>query len=230
MWSVDANVPLFGVKFTLLFIVCLILFLILVPFNVILLFTRKLSRFRFINKFKPLLDAYQGPYKDKCYYWIGLQLLIRAVFFGISSLDINTNVTVSILLLSAIIGLHGRLSPFKVNHKNHQEMVLFFNLHGLYVMLLSSPSNDNAIIVNAAIIIAAIHFCFIIIYHMITYVCGGMIRNKIQSSINTFTGWITRLYRKQHQQFQLDCTTRESIPEVAFNYHEYREPLVAVDY
>ena len=64
VWSVDANVPLFGVRFTILFIVCLILFLILLPFNVILLFNRTLSRFKFINKFKPLLDAYQGPYKD----------------------------------------------------------------------------------------------------------------------------------------------------------------------
>ena len=72
VWSVDANVPLFGVRFTILFIVCLILFIILVPFNVILLFTRALSRFRFINKFKPLLDAYQGPYKNKFYYWTGL--------------------------------------------------------------------------------------------------------------------------------------------------------------
>ena len=99
MWSVDANVPLFGVRFTILFIVCLILFLILVPFNVILLFTRTLSSFRFINKFKPLLDAYQGPYKIKFYYWTGLQFLMRAVFFGVSSLDR------SILLLSVSIGI-----------------------------------------------------------------------------------------------------------------------------
>ena len=61
VWSVDANVPLFGAKFTLLFIVCLILFLVLVPFNIILLCTRTFSQFQFINKFKPLLDAYQGP-------------------------------------------------------------------------------------------------------------------------------------------------------------------------
>ena len=79
-WSVDANVPLFGVRFTILFIVCLILFLILVPFNVILLFTRPLSRFKFINKFKPLLDSYQGPYKDKFYYLTGLQLLPNKSF------------------------------------------------------------------------------------------------------------------------------------------------------
>ena len=33
VWSVDTSVPFFGVKFTILFIACLILFLILVPFN-----------------------------------------------------------------------------------------------------------------------------------------------------------------------------------------------------
>ena len=62
VWSVDANVPLFGIKFTILFIICLILFLVLISFSV-------------IYKFKPLLDAYQGPYKLRPYYWIGLQLL-----------------------------------------------------------------------------------------------------------------------------------------------------------
>ena len=62
VWSVDANVPLFGAKFIALFIACLILFIIIIPFNVVLTFTRILSRHRTINYFKPLLDAYQGPY------------------------------------------------------------------------------------------------------------------------------------------------------------------------
>ena len=44
VWSVDANVPLFGAKFTILFIACLILLIIIIPFNVVLMFTRKLSR------------------------------------------------------------------------------------------------------------------------------------------------------------------------------------------
>ena len=91
VWSVDANVPLFGVKFTILFTVCLLLFLILLPFNTILLFTRTLSHLKFIDHFKPLLDAFQGPYKDKFYYWTGLLLLLRAVFFGVSALDRRTS-------------------------------------------------------------------------------------------------------------------------------------------
>ena len=230
VWSVDANVPLFGVRFTILFIVCLILFLILVPFNVILLFTRTLSRFRFINKFKPLLDAYQGPYKDKFYYWTGLQLLMRAVLFGISSLDRNINIAISILLLSVIIGLHGVMQPLKIKHKNYQEMLLLFNLQGLYVSLLYSQGIANSTAVNVAITVAAVYFCFIIVYHMITYVYGGVIRNKIQLSINTLTRWITRLNNKTHtQHFQLQDNIRDNIPEVSFNYREYREPLVGVD-
>ena len=84
VWSVNANVPLFGGRFTILFIVCLILFLILVPFNVILLFTKTFSKLRIINRFKPLLDAYQGPHKLKYYYYTGVQLLIRVIFFALS--------------------------------------------------------------------------------------------------------------------------------------------------
>jgi len=72
VWSVDANVPVFGIRFTILFVMCLGLFLILLPFNAILLFTKTLSKFKLVSKFKPLLDAYQGPYKLNFYYWTGL--------------------------------------------------------------------------------------------------------------------------------------------------------------
>ena len=115
VWSVDANVPLFGIRLTILFIVCLILFLVLIPFNMILLFTNPLSRFQFISKFKPLLDAYQGPYKIRFYYWTGLQLLIRAVFFGISAPDKNINLTIGSIISSVMMGLHGAVHPFKNN-------------------------------------------------------------------------------------------------------------------
>jgi len=37
---------------------------------------------RWVNKIKPLLDAYQGPYRDKFRYWTGLHLLVRIVLFA----------------------------------------------------------------------------------------------------------------------------------------------------
>ena len=228
VWSVDANVPLFGVKFTILFIMCLTLFLILVPFNVILLFTRTLSRFRIINKFKPLLDAYQGPYNDKYYYWIGLQLLIRALFFGISLLNRNVVFILSAVFFGIFGGIFGVIRPFKSRVKNYQELIFIFNLQGLNIISLHS---HNSIVINIIITMAVVHFIFIITYHVITYMFGGVIRNKILSSVNTFIKWITRLYNKSRpQQFQLPNFTRDSIPEVTFNYREYREPLIGQDY
>ena len=230
VWSVDANVPLFGVRFTILFTVCLILFLMLIPFNVILLFTRTLSRFRYINKFKPLLDAYQGPYKDKFYFWTGFQLMIRSVLFGISSLDRNTNVAISIIVFSAIIGLHGTIRPFKIQYKNDQELLLFLNLQVLYVISLYNQGVTNNTITNTVITMAAVHFTIIIIYHIITYMCGGVIRSRMQLMSKALTRWIIRLHQKsQPQQFQLQDGIRNNIPEVAFNYHDYREPLVGLE-
>ena len=89
-------------------------------------------------------------------------------------------------------------------------------------------ANRNAI--NVAITVAVVHFSFVIVYHIITYVYGGVIRHKIQLSINTFRRWITRLNNKrQPKRFQLHDILRDNIPEVAFNYCEYREPLVGVD-
>ena len=85
VWSISTNTPLFGLKFMFLFLVCVILFLILLYFNVILLFTRKLYRFNFITSFKPLLDAYFTPYKNKTFYWTGLLLLIRTIILGLSA-------------------------------------------------------------------------------------------------------------------------------------------------
>ena len=187
VWSVDANVPLFGVKFTILFLVCLILLLLLVAFNMILLFTRTLSRFQSINKFKPLLDAYQGPYKDKYYYWTGLQLLIRAVFFGLSSLDKNINFLVGIILLGVLGAVTGLVQPFKHRVKNYQELILMFNLHVLYAISLYAQ-NDSPImiVVNIMVTISAVQLTFIIMYHIISYPCGGMIRKCIMSFVGMF--------------------------------------------
>ena len=224
VWSVDANVPFFGVKFTILFIVCLILFLILVPFNVILLFTRTLSRFRLINKFKPLLDAYQGPYNDKWYFWTGLQLLMRAVFFGLSLMDRNINLIVSAMLLALFGGIYGVVQPFKDKLKNYQELIFILNLQGLYIILLNGY---NSGFINVLILMAAVHFNFIITYHIIKYMLSGVIRSKIQLRLNDLTGWFIR---KPSNEIQLQDFTRDNIPEVSFDYSEYREPLIGQDH
>ena len=220
VWSVDANVPLLGVKFVVLFLACLIMFLVQVPFTIILLFSRPLRRFHYINKFKPLLDAYQGPYKDSYYYWNGLHLMVRVVFLGISTLDENTKVLVGIVIVSFTCALTGIAHPFKRKFQNYHEIAVLLNLQILYIFAQQHELNITAI--NTVIAMAAAHFTLIVMYHIITYMCGGVIRNKIQQGVNA----IVKQRRNQSavQSFQLN-----NVPEVSFNYHEHREPLVALD-
>ena len=231
VWSVDANVPLFGVRFTILFIACLILFLILVPFNVILLFTRTLSRFKCINRFKPILDAYQGPYKDRYYYWTGLQLVVRAALFAISSLDRNNNLTICAIIFGILGGIHGVLRPLRSKFQNYQELLFMFYLQGLYIIALNTKDATDMTAINTIIILVMVQFCLIIIYHIITYVCGVRdLGNKIVTSTDSFAKWITRSFSKpQNQQFELHNSIRNNIPDVAFNYREFREPLIGQD-
>jgi len=71
VWGLDTSVPLFGVKFSILFVTCLLIFfLVLVPANILLFFTRFCYRSRFIAEYlKPFMDVYHAPIKDNCHYF-----------------------------------------------------------------------------------------------------------------------------------------------------------------
>ena len=231
VWSVDANIPLFGVKFTIIFILCLVLFLLLVPFNIILLFTRTLSRFNVISKFKPLLDAYQGPYKTKFYYWTGLQLAVRAVFFGISSLDRTINLTVGIIVLIIINSMNTSCKPFKNKYKNYQEMYLFLNQIVLYNLTLYTYSTST---VNIMVFMVAVHFSLIVLYHILTYTTGDITKVKLKDGVRKciIVQFVKRMYGKSRvQQFELrNNMAHLNVPNVTYNYREYQEPLIGSDY
>ena len=152
------------------------------------------------------------------------------MLYGISSLHRNTNIALSLIIIGVIIGFHGTTQPFNVKHKNYQELLLFLNLQALFVISLYDESDTSNTIVNALIMVGAFHFSFIIINHMITYMCGGVIVQKIRAGITTITEWITRLHnRSQSQQFQLQDYIRDNIPDVTYEYSKLCEPLIGQD-
>ena len=122
IWSIDASVPLFGVKFTILFIICLLLSLLLFSLNIILLFTRHLSWFRLITRFKPLLDAFQGSYKDKYYYWVGVHIALRGLFYALYAFQIHLRLIFAVIILILFICYFGYIHPYKQKAINGQEL------------------------------------------------------------------------------------------------------------
>jgi len=226
---VDANVPLLEFKFIILFIACAILFIILIPFNVLLIFARKFSHFKRINYFKPLLDAYQGPYKKGFYFWIGLQLLFRTIILGLSALDRSTNLIISAILIGTLVWITGRFSPFKNQINNILEALYMLNLLATFTVSLHMTANKLTIdiIINILVSLALFKFICIIVLHVKSLWdanvkfcdCNGMTK-KLSSYFGKFTD-----VSNPPKSIGLVNVA----PEVDYNYKEFQEPLIAQD-
>ena len=89
---------------------------------------KKIVMFQSNNYFKPLIDAYHGPFKDNFFYWTGVQLLIRVVVFGLSVLD-NTISFLSITVLFAVFFcIRSLVNPFRSTFQNIQEGLILLKL------------------------------------------------------------------------------------------------------
>ena len=149
VWLADGNIQYLETKHAVLFLVALLVLLLLgLPYTVTLTAAPWIQRSRFqrvsslYNKFKPLFDAYMGPYKDRYRYWMGMLLLARVVLIVLFSSIANTNTVagpqLNLLLLilssSTLIGLSTTLKPYKTRLLNGLE--LFY-----LVLLLILSSN-----------------------------------------------------------------------------------------
>lgn len=221
VWSVDANVSLFGFKHATLFVICLLLLLSLIPFNTVLLFTRTLLRFRMVSYFKPLLDAYHGPYEDNCYYWTGLQLLIRTIIFSVSALETNISLYIGCLVLGTLGNVQCYAAPFKTQKKNLHERFFILNLMILYsVSSLQNITYTEQVVINATIYTAVLYFMLIVIFHIATSYCGMTIE-RMRNAIRRIRNAILR-QREEPVVERYDL----GIPDVAHNYAEFRESLL----
>ena len=224
-WSVDTSVKLFGIKFSIIFAVCLLILSALMLFNVLLLFTRILLRFRFVNTFKPLLDPYLGPYKDAYYNWTGLQLLLRSIFFSLSAFHNDISLIGGVIVLGILLCVQGVVHPFKSRFNNIQESLFLLNL--LVVFIFASYNGANSTVVEYLILTALVYFVLFIIFTFVS----TMMRNTVNhlTSLIKENVKVLKIWSKNRtiKEFSMSNITNE-IPNVTFNYKEFREPLVAL--
>ena len=179
-----------------------------------------------MNYFKPLLDIYQGLFRIKYYFWTGLHLVIKAVFFGLSALDKKLNLLIGSMILFAIEGVVGYTRPYKNWFKNCNEMILLFNLNAQYILMLS---NESFTTINVMISLAAIQFIFILTYHIFKYTLAEGIKNKLQQCFNTVTNKKFSNISQNISTMLHDLCYRNKIPDITYDYSEYQEPLVGED-
>ena len=225
MWSVDASVTLFGLKFTILFITCLVLLLILLFLNIILLFTRCLTNFKLINHFKPILDAFQGSYKDRYYYWVAVHIILRGLFFALYAFKIKTRLLLATMILVPFICIFSYICPNKNKLVNLQELLLLINLTIMHAVSYCSGDRVFGIVTKLMISLAFIQLCIIVIYHFFTYTYHCNIENILQSIKKKLVQ-----FTKRDRQINNINIALLNIPECTYNYSEYQDELVSDDF
>ena len=122
VWHYDGNIAYLGKRHAPLMFTALLLFVVFfIPYTLILFAIQWLQPFShykifgWINQFKPLFDAYTGPYKDKHHYWTGFLLLVRIALFTVFSTNTSGDPAINLLAITVtIVCLFAYLALFAV--------------------------------------------------------------------------------------------------------------------
>jgi len=199
----------------------------LLIFNTLLLFVRPLLIFKLINNFKPLLDPYFGPYKDTYYYWTGLQLLMRAVFFSLSSFKKEFSLVSAAIIISILLCIQGVIQPFKNKFKSIQKSFVLLNVLLVHLFALHDHHNNTrSLVTQYLILVVLLYFMLFTMYTSVTMMCGSKMEQFRDFIIRHIMRWKKNKVVKPVDTCMHNTTSK--IPDITFNYKEFREPLIAV--
>ena len=190
VWYEDPNVEYGKGKHAALLSVALFLLLFFViPYTLFLLFhpfyEKYLSNFRAFKKtwswFKPVIDAYSGPMKDKYRFWPGLLLVARLalllpVIFVDSIIDSKSFLLCMLMtVLAVLLSLSVCFGGFYRQWLNSVlETWFLFNLSMMLALSLNFDVDEKKAVIfyNVCIAVFTVTFISIIIYHIHLQVSG----------------------------------------------------------
>lgn len=182
VWLYDGNVPFFGAKHAVLFMVAFIAAIaFLLPFTFILLGEKLLLAKcgRVVTKFnlKPFLDAYHGAYEVKYRWWTGFMLLVRTALILAFTANILGNPKLNLLLViitcSGVMTFRWNLGT--IYKQRVVNLIESFYLQNLILLALStiyishnsdSPLRDQKIASYVLVGSAFLVFIIIASYHI----------------------------------------------------------------
>ena len=237
VWLYDGNVDYLTGKHIPLFMAALLVLLVLsLPYTALLLFIQCLqlkSKHRalfWVGKFKPLFDAYTGPYKDKHRYWTGLLLLVRAMLFLVFSVNVFGNPAINMLAISAtmfLLFIYVAVSKhvYKAKHLNMLEYSFLLNLGitSTASLYTTRTTKNQTAVIYTSVGIAFVTFCVIVLYHIVIRIKSHF--QWITTQMNSLKLRTNR--QRQNQTQETDHTAHPpSNPQVPVTFIELREPLL----
>ena len=174
----DANIGYLSPKHIPLFVVALLFLIFSLPYAFMLTFIkflRALSHWKlltWVNRMKPIFDAYTGPYKNQYPFWTGFLLLTRNILFLIFAfnfthepgLNLMSCGLASLLILVLMTNLRGIYEkwPLDVLESSFHLNLGIVSVATLYTQL--THGNQVAVIYTSTGIATAT-FTAILLYH-----------------------------------------------------------------
>ena len=183
VWLQDGNVAFLEGSHIPLFVASVIALLTFVlPFTLLVTLAPCLQArsghrlLQWVNKLKPILDAYQGPYKDKVRYWTGLMLVVRLTLFTVFASNTLGDPQINLLAIVVVmLGLYlvllqvGMVYKSKVLNIMEPSLVLNLGLYAAGTMFVRSSDtfSHNRLMILTCIMVGYVFavFCLIVCYH-----------------------------------------------------------------
>ena len=170
VWSVDGNIEYGSGKHLILVVFSCGVLVIGLAYPVLVLCAPLLERYSDkcipqhrwnpVAKFKPLLDAYGGPYKDKYRFWTGVTLMVRLTFtvtfsFTSGGLAVINAAIITTIVLGILTFWSFTKGVYKRIYLTVLETFFLINISLLSTYRLVSASLGSTNYPNMAIIISA---------------------------------------------------------------------------
>ena len=224
-WSNDTSIPLFGTKFMFLFVFCLLIFLlVIIPTNVLFLFSKFSYRYAFVvNYLKPFLDAYQAPFKENCSYFLGVELLLRAAILACYSFSPKDTGVIYNTIIVLYLAYLCQIKPFKSRFNlliYCSYMVFLSGFTILFMRFFPAQPTTYKLIFNLIVYLGLVEFLGITLIHVWKYVlCKFSPFIYLESQCNKYKMKIFRSKNKPGKINQLPLAT---------SYENFQEELLAL--
>lgn len=187
-WYQDPNVEYGDARHVVMVIVSLLLFfVVLLPFAVILTFPNYCLGFRCMFRFKPIIDSYTAPYKDKWGFWLGIHLWILIAFYVLFTMqqfygNPRDLFLIILLFIIPLTGVQLYCKPYKSRWVNFLDTLFLVNLiiSGCVILWVSKDGiglTTNVVyfklVVYFCLAVAALEIFVILLYHVMMVTSSG---------------------------------------------------------
>jgi len=251
-WRIDPNVLYFRGWHGVLAGVSVFILLMLFTVAIVLLFPRQAYRFKKVQRLKPLIDAFQAPFKFKYSFWIGLQLVLRVCLHIIAfTVPDDYQLYVAGTILCTLLYVQTLCSPYKDNIINALDNLLLVMLIVQFIESLAT-TKIPVLVTACEIVYFTLYLLFVavhvvrrfpiikryafIAWYRLRSLCGHSIRDQYteidsfaedkSESVTPVEPFITSV---RTDYASVPSTTIPHFPSEVVNYSELREPILELD-